>query len=369
MIKKITLGKAYKDLLEEFEKNRDYLDFKKKLILLHYFYATMLFRIPYLTFAFFTDLPFTKQMIFFSALLGIVYIILIRRRTFYHFYVINTVEVIFFGFAVFIITGEIAVTYVFFTYVIMLLFTILPRSTKRLALTATFATLFILTPLVPVYNHLDVKIVDMVFVNVTFFIMFMFLLISNVDINDRILLLFRQHTKHTNAEISEKANSDQLTETLNRRGFLERLEALHSNRETPLKNHTLAYIDVDNFKRINDTFGHNFGDIVLKEVSEIMKRQFRESDIVARWGGEEFIILGVNTIDQKAYALFNHLRETIRRHKFYYDPENFIHVTITIGIHQINSSFYETLEICDKYLYYGKKNGKNIVIDSNIYEE
>ena len=99
---------------------------------------------------------------------------------------------------------------------------------------------------------------------------------------------------------------DSLTEIYNRLKFQQILEAEWDNAMRNNENIALILFDIDNFKAVNDTYGHDFGDLALIELAELMKSKVEQQHVFARWGGEEFIILVTNTVEKKHFKLRNH---------------------------------------------------------------
>ena len=165
-------------------------------------------------------------------------------------------------------------------------------------------------------------------------------------------------------ELYEAATKDPLTGILNRQAFMERFagELVYARRNDTFIN--IVMIDVDNFKHVNDTWGHPCGDLVLKEIARLLSDEKRDSDLLARYGGEEFLLLmnGITPEDAKKRA--EKLRMTIAHHIFSW-MDTRIPVTISLGISsrrgadvaQINELIAES----DKLLYVAKGNGKNQV--------
>lgn len=158
--------------------------------------------------------------------------------------------------------------------------------------------------------------------------------------------------------LTYKAHYDSLTNTYNRNKFNEvfkeeREDALRYNR--PL---SLLVIDIDNFKKINDSYGHTMGDVVLIELVKVIRNSIRKEDFFARWGGEEFVILLANTPLENAKKAAEHLRKTIEKT----DIMN-LKVTMSVGVSQLSiNDTQETLfKRCDEALYMAKKEGKNRV--------
>ncbi len=99
---------------------------------------------------------------------------------------------------------------------------------------------------------------------------------------------------------------DSLTEIYNRLKFQKILEAEWDNAMRNNENIALILFDIDNFKAVNDTYGHDFGDLALIELAELMKSKVEQQHVFARWGGEEFIILVTNTVEKKHFKLRSH---------------------------------------------------------------
>lgn len=119
----------------------------------------------------------------------------------------------------------------------------------------------------------------------------------------------------------------------------------------------IAMLDIDHFKRINDTFGHLYGDEVLLVFSQLMEKHFRYNDFLFRFGGEEFVVI-LNLVNQRnAEATFERFRETIANHAF----PTVGRVTVSIGAAHVDSFTMPTtlLDRADKALYYAKENGRN----------
>jgi len=171
--------------------------------------------------------------------------------------------------------------------------------------------------------------------------------------------------KKKEEELYEKAITDPLTNLYNRtflQEFLEKkfLEAKRYN--FPL---SIAMIDIDFFKKINDTYGHLTGDCVLKELALLLKKAFRGSDIVARYGGEEFVIVMPFTDLNSACKKLEEFRGIVEKHKFC--MEN-LKVTISVGVAQLDreNDIMTLIEKADKNLYEAKNSGRNRVICKEI---
>lgn len=131
---------------------------------------------------------------------------------------------------------------------------------------------------------------------------------------------------------------------------------------------SIIYFDLDHFKKVNDTYGHNAGDQILREGAEVVKKIVRKDDIFARFGGEEFIIVLPNTTQQTAAELAERVRKLLEDYVFELKTESGSVVnhkqTISSGVAQLDSNmekYEELLEAADKKLYISKQTGRNKV--------
>ncbi len=161
--------------------------------------------------------------------------------------------------------------------------------------------------------------------------------------------------------------TDELTGLLNRRSFESNFEKEYLRTERYENNLTLAMIDVDFFKNINDTYGHQCGDFVLKQIANAALQTFRKTDTVFRYGGEEFVVILTETDIEKSIIPIERFRKTVETLDLTYQNQK-IQVTVSIGACQYNNkinSKEEFLELTDKALYEAKNTGRNKYILSN----
>ena len=157
--------------------------------------------------------------------------------------------------------------------------------------------------------------------------------------------------------------TDSLTGLYNRRHFEDTLEREFLRALRYKNDLSFAIIDVDLFKKINDTYGHSFGDYVLKEVAYLILQTFRKTDMVFRYGGEEFAVIITETPIEKAVYPLERLRRSIENYPFTHNNEK-INVTVSIGacgVDESMDSVHTLFEIADRALYEAKKNGRNQV--------
>ena len=166
-----------------------------------------------------------------------------------------------------------------------------------------------------------------------------------------------------NKELVEQTLTDELTQLSNRRKTTETIEYELKRFRRTKNPFAVVLLDIDLFKKINDTHGHLIGDEVLKEFSRILQNTVRDSDIVGRWGGEEFIIIAPNTSVENANKLAEKLRKLIQVHDFNKAGK----ITASFGITE--SKYNDTKELivdrADKALYTSKRTGRNKVIAFN----
>jgi diguanylate cyclase (GGDEF)-like protein len=126
---------------------------------------------------------------------------------------------------------------------------------------------------------------------------------------------------------------------------------------------TVIFVDIDHFKKLNDTYGHFCGDYVLGEAASLMKKNLRKADVLARWGGEEFLIMLPDTDIKGARIMAENIRKTIANKHFHLAGEN-LSVTMTFGLaqHEIDRSIEDSLKLADSALYEGKRAGRNCVM-------
>lgn len=160
----------------------------------------------------------------------------------------------------------------------------------------------------------------------------------------------------------KKIFTDPLTQLYNR-NYLQEIAPMLN-----LLHYNVAMLDLDRFKVINDTYGHKTGDYILSQSSKILKTSIRESDILIRYGGEEFLLLIYNRDEEdSALKVCERIRRNISSNIFQYDNHD-IKVQISIGIHEnpsLEKNLNEAIKIADKMLYVAKSEGRNRVVYYN----
>lgn len=162
--------------------------------------------------------------------------------------------------------------------------------------------------------------------------------------------------------IKESSTTDYLTKISNRRSLFDLGNVLYANARRETLNIAVAMIDADYFKRINDNFGHDAGDKVLVSLAATLKKAVRTTDVVARFGGEEFVCVTVVKHTEDALEVFERLRSEVEQNIIDFNDQQ-LKVTISIGVTtELGDSFEEMINRADKTLYRAKSEGRNRVL-------
>ena len=163
-------------------------------------------------------------------------------------------------------------------------------------------------------------------------------------------------------KLKRSATVDFLTDLYNRRYLFDVGDNLYANAIRQKTNMIVAMLDIDFFKKVNDTHGHDAGDVVLREVSATLKSELREADIVARLGGEEFCIAALHMDPGKVDEVFERVRAAVEGLRIEAEG-TIVPVTISIGITSRKSGSLETMiNDADEALYAAKEGGRNRVV-------
>lgn len=185
--------------------------------------------------------------------------------------------------------------------------------------------------------------------------------VKHIDESKHTILVFTEITKiaEQKEEFKNKAFTDELTQVYNRAYFkqcLQREIAKYNRDGVPF---CFVMLDIDYFKNFNDIHGHYIGDKILAEFASVISEKIRATDIFARWGGEEFVMILPETILKNAKKFIEHLRQKVQECKF----KNELQVTCSFGISQFSDgdSSETVMERADRALYKAKNNGRNRV--------
>lgn len=165
-----------------------------------------------------------------------------------------------------------------------------------------------------------------------------------------------------NEQLEKQANTDKLTGLYNRRKAWEYLEWVARDRSESC-GFSLCICDIDFFKKVNDTYGHDMGDEVLKKVAGIFEEEMSGKDFVARWGGEEFLLLFPGCNGDDAYVKLESIRRKIKDMRIRKDDIE-IGITMTFGLaeHDYSKKADDTIKAADRKLYQGKEQGRDRIV-------
>lgn len=170
-------------------------------------------------------------------------------------------------------------------------------------------------------------------------------------------------------EVKLRADHDALTRVYNRHTFDDRLVYELKRRQRYGHELSLLMVDLDHFKDVNDTYGHKAGDMVLREMGNILRKALRSTDLAARYGGEEFVVLLPHTSDADAHMLAERIRSRVEDTIFAFEDRKFS-ITASIGVASVEPGCLtreeDLLLKADKALYDAKNNGRNMVVVSGV---
>ena len=160
--------------------------------------------------------------------------------------------------------------------------------------------------------------------------------------------------------LSEEVSTDQLTQVANRRGLMQAFDTERARLERSGAVLSIGLLDIDNFKRLNDTLGHGVGDEALKALASVVCKALRPTDQVARYGGEEFVVLLPDTPVDEASQILTRLQRSLTGGLFMHEQKQ-VFVTFSAGVstYRAGERIEDTLERADQALYEAKRTGKN----------
>lgn len=176
------------------------------------------------------------------------------------------------------------------------------------------------------------------------------------------------HERQLRHELSWQASHDALTGLINRREFEFQVVAALASAKSDGDTHALLYMDLDQFKIVNDTCGHGAGDVLLQHLAHLLQSHMRDSDVLARLGGDELGVLLLNCPQRQALALAEKLREAIKDYRFAWNRNTF-EIGVSIGLVTIDENSKSTSELlsaADQACYVAKEQGRNRV---HFYQE
>ncbi len=252
----------------------------------------------------------------------------------------------------------------FFLYIlvaVLLIFVNAKMSTLAQILLGIFSAglllyLYVFAPAGPVLGQIDryLTLMNILFVVVFFGFIGHYFEVSAKGAETELL--------NTNRQLLNLATTDPVTNLINRRNMILRVEQEKEKLNLNGRPFVLIMIDIDNFKHVNDEYGHDCGDFVLVAIAETISLTIRKQDLVARWGGDEFLIMLPETDLEGGRVVGEKIRSRIVRTPFVYHEQD-IPVTLTLGVGLCdrNTAIGNCIRRADQALYDGKQSGKNRV--------
>ncbi|MCQ4320600.1 sensor domain-containing diguanylate cyclase [Stutzerimonas stutzeri] len=173
----------------------------------------------------------------------------------------------------------------------------------------------------------------------------------------------RRQLQAANQELQRLSSTDRLTGLFNRGHWEEMLRQDYARHRRYERNAALVMFDIDHFKKINDSYGHQAGDAVIQQTAELVRRCTRDADIAGRYGGEEFVVLLPDTDSRGALTFAERLRQSIEAHEVVHEGRS-IRFTVSLGIADLSEptrGYAQLIERADNALYSSKASGRNQV--------
>ena len=181
------------------------------------------------------------------------------------------------------------------------------------------------------------------------------------DVTD--VAINRRQLQAANAELQRLSSTDRLTGLYNRGHWEEMLRQDYARHRRYDSQAALVMFDIDHFKAINDTFGHQAGDAVIQQVAELIRENLRDSDVAGRYGGEEFVVLLPDTDEQGGLMFAERLRQAVETCEVWHEQQS-IRFTVSLGVADLSapsSGYAQLIEWADSALYASKAAGRNCV--------
>ena len=180
---------------------------------------------------------------------------------------------------------------------------------------------------------------------------------------DRINMIYKNET------LSMMVRIDPLSQLFNRRAMVEFLKKLEKNAKEGKGGFVIVMSDLDDFKHVNDTYGHAAGDMVITTVSRMITEIVPSEGYVCRWGGEEMLFAVPGADSEAGRQLAEKIRRRLERYIFTSSDGSQFSITVTLGVCECDGtiSYERAVSIADQYLYYGKSQGKNIVVEKETF--
>ena len=177
------------------------------------------------------------------------------------------------------------------------------------------------------------------------------------------------HLDEQGRKLQEKVETDKLTGAFNRAGAELKLSDALQEKQKDGFIFSIILLDIDHFKKINDTYGHDCGDVILKTFSAVLRKMMRENDVICRYGGEEFVALISYKDEEEVINYIDRVKSVVVKHKFVYTSDIKLKVRFSAGVSYRNkyNSYEDAIKYADILLYKAKHEGKDkVIFDSGL---
>lgn len=239
---------------------------------------------------------------------------------------------------------------------------IVPMVSSAVVMACYYTMRIVMSNINPLYQLNDAEDMESFFyyynITLTFVILYFCSVLFSIEV-----YYMRKNLERENRNLGEIANYDPLTHLMNRRSMMPKVKQAFAKAKEGDFKFCLIMGDIDDFKSVNDTYGHACGDTLLVTVANLIKNCVREEDCVCRWGGEEFLLL-IQADREISTQVAKRICEDVS--KLVIEHENIkLSVTMTLGVAEYDGqqSSRVMIDLADQRMYYGKKNGKNQVVN------
>lgn len=284
-------------------------------------------------------------------------------------FIVKSIDGIFLG-AVILLYRDVTDSLLSLVYVFLVIQSLRSGMEKRIYTTVYISILYI--ALLGVTKKGNLISID-VFIDIVIYFVLDYIIamvMSHINTMHQQQKYYEEEIVNQNKKLEEIAFTDYLTSLNNHQAFYMYMDKMYKKTVMLKEGITLTIIDIDNFKIVNDTYGHLAGDEILREIAIIIKSNVRKTDFVARYGGEEFAIVHLDTNLQEGINIAEKLRAKVENHKFSFNNKH-IAITVSMGTGSLmpedrDIPYSQFIDGVDKLLYKAKNNGKNQVQHQRI---
>jgi diguanylate cyclase (GGDEF)-like protein len=307
-------------------------------------------------------IPVFIYMNLMSMVIYVVLFFLLTRKRYLLANLLLSLEVMLFTFISIWLLGNIDNYMIVYLLLLLMMQAIITYGSKRTRIGMVLLIIMVMTASIGIVSANEPKILLTPQINKVFMVfnisMFCIATAMLIRFSNSIKVYTDKFSYSQIADLETKSYTDPLTQLFNRRYA----DIIFNDLENNKSKYIAALMDIDDFKKINDHYGHASGDTTLAFLSHFLLKNLRRSDVVFRWGGEEFLILLADVNLSAAYAILEKLRIKLSVCDIPVVKET-LRITVTVGIAELNPNYpFKSIDDCDRKLYQGKNLNKNIVV-------